>query len=222
MRNSAIARLVVDGRADGGLLIPLDVGLHHLSERASRRDGAVAEVSATWGGPQTVGGPVLAVPYRLHLTDAVRPQRSASNASTSCRAICRSRARSDTETRRRGIFDVVVYRTNLKLRGTFVRPELEGPPRPGTIDWDRTSLCVGVADPRGLARRAALRLARSEAVPSRAAPETSACSVLACAPRAGARAPRPPGRRSRSNSPRFERHARPAIPARRWGDDRVR
>ena len=46
-----------------GLLIPLTWVYSIVSERASRREGAVAEVSATWGGPQTVGGPVLAVPY---------------------------------------------------------------------------------------------------------------------------------------------------------------
>jgi len=60
MRNSATARLVVMGGLALALIVPLTWVYSIVSERASRRDAAVKEVSSTWGGPQIVSGPVLA------------------------------------------------------------------------------------------------------------------------------------------------------------------
>jgi inner membrane protein len=165
MRNSAIARLVVMGALTITLLVPITWVYSTVSERASRRDGAVAEVSATWGGPQTIGGPILSVPYSVVWTDnAGRQQR------TACRAHFLPRdlqieGAIGTETRKRGIFEVVVYRSSLKITGRFLRPDLEWiRPAPEHIDWDQAVLEVGVTDPRGLVRRAVLNW-RTQPVP---------------------------------------------------------
>ncbi len=165
MRNSAIARLVVMGVLTVSLLAPLVSVYSIVSERAARRDSAVAEVSATWGGPQIAGGPVLSVPYTVTWIDHDgRQQRSV------CRAYFLPRdlqieGTVSTESRRRGIFEVVVYRSNVKVTGRFVRPDVGWiRPAPERIDWDQAVLQVGVADPRGLARRAVLNW-RGQAVP---------------------------------------------------------
>jgi inner membrane protein len=165
MRNSATARLVVMTVLTIALLIPLTWVYTIVSERASRRDGAVAEVGATWGGPQTVGGPVLSVPYSFTWTDnAGRQQRSV------CRAYFLPRdlqieGAINTETRSRGIFEVVVYRSSLKVTGRFVRPDLGWiRPAPDHVDWDQAVLQVGMTDPRGFARQAALNW-RGQTVP---------------------------------------------------------
>ena len=59
MRSSAVARLVIMGLLAVSLLIPLTWVYSIVSERASRRDATVTEISETWGRPQTIGGPVL-------------------------------------------------------------------------------------------------------------------------------------------------------------------
>src|SRR5258705_9542566 len=64
MRRSAMARLVVMGVLMLGLMIPLMMVQGVVSERATRRDAAVAEVGGIWGGAQTIRGPVLTLPYR--------------------------------------------------------------------------------------------------------------------------------------------------------------
>jgi inner membrane protein len=154
MRNSAIARLVVMGLLTSSLLIPLMWVYTTVSERASRRAGAVAEVSATWGGPQTVGGPVLSVPYIGLSADG--QHRSIHRAYFLPRDL-QIEGTLGTEARSRGIFDVVVYRSTLKVAGKFARPDLGWiRPAPERIDWRDAVLHVGVADPRGLVRRAAL------------------------------------------------------------------
>lgn len=165
MRNSAIARLVVMGALTVGLLVPLMWVYGIVAERSARRNGAVAEVGATWGGAQVVGGPVLAVPYSYTWTDASGRQQPGSNTIYFLPRDLQIDGALGTETRRRGIFEVIVYRTNLKLRGTFVRPELEAVrPIPERIDWEQASLHINVSDPRGLTRRATLNW-RGQTVP---------------------------------------------------------
>jgi inner membrane protein len=157
MRNSAIARLVIMSVLTVGLLVPLMWVYNVVSERASRRNSAIAEVSASWGGQQVIGGPVLSVPYSYPWTDSNgRAQRSMGKANFLPRAL-HIEGSVVSEIRSRGIFDVVVYRSNVKITGTFVRPDVSWiRPVPDRIDWDQAVLQVGVSDPRGLTRRAAL------------------------------------------------------------------
>jgi inner membrane protein len=158
MRNSAVARLVVMGILTLTLLVPLTWVYAIVTERASRRDAAVAEVSGTWGGPQVVGGPVLSVPYSLTWTDgAGRQQRSVCRANFLPRDL-QIEGTVGPQIRRRGIFDVVVYRAELKISGRFTRPDVQWiRPAPEHVDWDQATVSIGIVDPRGLTRRASLK-----------------------------------------------------------------
>ena len=158
MRTSAIARLVVMSTLTILLLIPLAWVQSIVSERASRRAGAVAEVSATWGGPQVIAGPVLLVPYTVSWFDgAENRQKQETGKAYFLPRDLQIEGAVNTETRSRGIFQVVVYRSTLKVTGKFLRPNLDWVhPKPGRIDWDQATLQIGVVDPRGLARRVSL------------------------------------------------------------------
>ena len=70
MRTSPIARLLIMGVILMMLNVPLTMMCGVVGERASRRNQVVSEVSGSWGGEQTVGGPVLSVPYRYSWTDS--------------------------------------------------------------------------------------------------------------------------------------------------------
>jgi len=140
-----------------GLLIPLAWVFSIVSERATRRDAAVAEIGATWGGPQYVAGPVIAVPYTtVHTDNAGRAQQVA------CRVMFLPRdLRIDgtvhAETRARGIFPVVVYHAQLRLTGQF-GPFDTGDLRAASIDWNHAVVDLGISDPRGLTQRTMLKL----------------------------------------------------------------
>jgi inner membrane protein len=157
MRHSAIARLVVMTVLTFGLAIPLIWVDSIVSERAARRATAVTEVSATWAAPQTVAGPVLAIPYTaVWIDNSGHTQRSVSRAYFLPRDV-RIEARVNSELRHRGIFDVPVYRSTLKITGTFARPDLGWVrPVPERIDWDRATVLAGISDPHGVVRRASL------------------------------------------------------------------
>jgi inner membrane protein len=157
MRHSAIARLAVMTVLTLLLGIPLIWVDSIVGERASRRAGAVTEVSSTWAAPQTIAGPILAVPYWIVWTD-----NSGHTQHSNARAYLLARdvhidARVNTELRHRGIFDVPVYRSTVKITGTFARPDLGWVrPVPERIDWEGATVLAGISDPRGVARRASL------------------------------------------------------------------
>jgi inner membrane protein len=157
LRTSAMARLLVMALLLIGLLIPLEMVKSVVSERAARRDAVVQEVSGTWGGPQTIGGPVLVVPYRCTFTNSDgKPQEVIARASFLPESLEVVGAM-EPEVRERGLFKAVVYRAHLKISGRFVRPDLSTiTSRPVEPLWSEATLNVGVADPRGIARRISL------------------------------------------------------------------
>ncbi|HUR82653.1 MAG TPA: cell envelope integrity protein CreD [Thermoanaerobaculia bacterium] len=131
----------------GGIVLVLVVALMMIRstvmERAQRARSATGEVASSWGQSQIVGGPVLIVPYRDLLGRVQRatflPERLV------------VRGRLVPERRRRGIYETVLYRAQLRVEGEFARPDFAA----WTIDekdvlWGQAILTIGLSDLRGL------------------------------------------------------------------------
>jgi inner membrane protein len=69
MRTPAMLRLAIMAGLLFALMFPLVMVSAVISERSLRRDSAVAEVGESWGRAQTIGGPVLTIPYEYTYTD---------------------------------------------------------------------------------------------------------------------------------------------------------
>jgi inner membrane protein len=157
MRHSATARLLVMAFLTIGLLIPVTWVYSTVQERASRRDEAVRDVSTTWGGPQTLAGPVLSVPYVYTVAEGSGRQQQATAYAHVLPRDLQVDAKLLTERRRRGIFEVVVYRAELTVKGRFRHAALDWlRPAADRVDWSGAILSVGLSDPRGLSRRGVL------------------------------------------------------------------
>jgi inner membrane protein len=157
LRTSAMARLLVMALLLIGLLIPLEMVRSVVGERAARRDAVVQEVSGTWGGPQTIGGPVLVVPYRCTFTNSDGKTQDVIARASFLPESLEVIGALEPDERKRGLFKVIVYRAHVKISGRFVRPDLSTlTSRPVEPLWNEATLNVGVADPRGIARRVAL------------------------------------------------------------------
>lgn len=144
-------KLVVIGFLGLALWVPTSIIGLLVKERADRRDEVVGEVSATWGRSQTVEGPVLSIPVLKWGEDV---NGRAVKRTTWIHQLPESLeigGKLEPEVRYRAIYEVVLYRGDLSLRGTF--PPLE-PSRwgvqPENIQWDRAVLTFGVSDPKGL------------------------------------------------------------------------
>ncbi|HXU31693.1 MAG TPA: cell envelope integrity protein CreD [Thermoanaerobaculia bacterium] len=151
------------------LLIPLAMVRGLVGERQQRQLSVEQELAAVWGAAQTVAGPVLSIPY----DSLCEVQTAAANGQmvTSfqpCEKIGHFLPETlsvdgpvTPEVRSRGIFDVVVYRTDLRLQGTFAAPKFDELARDaavgsgpiGRIHWERASLGVGIPDLRGIRGR---------------------------------------------------------------------
>ncbi len=147
------------------LLIPLAMIEHTISERTSFRDEAVRSISASTAGPQTLVGPLLAVPVTEEYDEDVV---SGSEDSTRVRTVRRKRSHVVTilpkhlhidggltvEQRAYGIHHASVFNLHGVLTGTFDPPaaaDLPAPGRNAVLTWGNPHLVLGIEDVRGLA-----------------------------------------------------------------------
>lgn len=157
-KDSVLLKMLAIGLLILALGIPLMMVRGQISERQQRRDSVVSEVSSTWGNAQTLGGPVLTVPYQVHSRD---DKGKVVSTSTYLAYFLPETLKVDgrlfPELRRRGIFEVAVYRADLHVSGIFQRPsfaEWEIPEK--DVLWDKAWLSIGVPDMRGIRRNVRL------------------------------------------------------------------
>lgn len=148
----------------------LTVGLI-LGERQSRANQVIGEIGMRAGGPQVVGGPVLAVPYeqRVLTTNAqnviepniIRGEYFFVAQSGEANANLR------VEDRRRGIYKAAVYEADVQFQAAF-DPTRAVTPVEKTLDWSRARVVVFVRDSRSV-RAVEARINGGEAVTMTAA-----------------------------------------------------
>ncbi|HEX2223734.1 MAG TPA: cell envelope integrity protein CreD [Thermoanaerobaculia bacterium] len=135
------------------LWIPLLMVRSLIRERQHRRDTVVESVAQSWGRGQTLGGPVLTVPYLVRTRDARGLVTTVRQLAYFLPETLRVEGTVAPERRSRGIFEVVVYRADLRWAGTFARPSFASwSIPPDDILWDEAFLTVGVPDMRGIRR----------------------------------------------------------------------
>ncbi|HEV7517776.1 MAG TPA: inner membrane CreD family protein, partial [Thermoanaerobaculia bacterium] len=153
LRDSPLWKLMAMGGLVVLLLIPLGMVSSLIAERQERRSAAVKEVASTWGGPQRLSGPVLSVPYLYKTKDAKgRVTGSVPIPWQFLPETLHVTGRVLPERRSRGIFEAVLYRTELAVTGTFRRPVFDASFVPQDIQWQDAHLSIGLPDLRGLRR----------------------------------------------------------------------
>ncbi len=133
------------------LLIPTILIQGLVRERQSRQEEAIAEVSSKWATQQTVNGPVISIPYWQTVSDAkgvisrVRqkayflPDKLLIDASVA------------PEKRYRGIYQVTVYTSGIKINGAFGQFKFdELNIAAADILWNEAIVYFNVDDVRGL------------------------------------------------------------------------
>lgn len=132
------------------LLIPSMMIMGLISEREQRQFEAKGEVSGKWGNAQTITGPVLVIPYYPKpgvLSNAFfLPERLKVNGKLL------------PEIRRRGIYEVAVYTSNLGIEGAFSKLDLkELNISPQQVLLKDAYLAIGINDMRGISNQAGVQ-----------------------------------------------------------------
>lgn len=134
------------------LLIPSALITSLIYERQNRQEEARKEVSSHWASSQALCGPVLVIPYVDTQAKEEKklayflPQDLIVNGSML------------PEKRYRGIYEVMLYRSEVTVQGSFAAPDLAGLKLdPGQMLWKEAYVMLGLTDLRGVDEQAALR-----------------------------------------------------------------
>ncbi len=141
------------------LSIPLLMVWALVYDRQAQSEVARASIAEGWGGPQTIAGPLLIIPYQAQVSETVEEGgKPVTRSKTIWRELTLAPevAKIDTglkpDRRKRSIYEAVVYEANVKGQARFALPA--DLPRfgvdPGSLALDRAELRFGVSDARGL------------------------------------------------------------------------
>ncbi len=151
MRQSVSVRLIVIGIIALVLLIPAFLTKSLIAERELRRDQVASEISSNWGGKQLLVGPILSIPFRYRwysdkkeLTTGIKyahflPERLDIEGVV------------NPEIRNRGIYETVLYNSELQISGAFGLPNFAelGIEREDMILEDAI-VSMGISDMKGV------------------------------------------------------------------------
>ncbi len=148
-QSSVTGKVVFIGALILVLLIPMGMIEGLVRERLHRYETARNAVAVAWGRSQTIGGPILAVPFRYTrmtygqatvVTDEayVLPESLTVTADV------------DTQELKRGIYTTPVYTAKLHVVARFVPPTIEGAGDDLVMLWDEAEIALPVSDARSI------------------------------------------------------------------------
>jgi len=151
MNSYSVKMIIVSGLAIL-LLIPSFLIQDVIRERIALSQKVKNELYAQWGGKQVVAGPVLNVPFSV--TESGENNQGF-NERHGVAHFLPELFKTDgvlyPETRKRGIYEVVVYESKLKLEGTFAKPDVSQLDLQNVdYNWSAAYFTIGVSDMRGI------------------------------------------------------------------------
>lgn len=156
VRNSITLRIVTIGILILLLLIPVSMVEGLIQERSWRQQEAEEEISAKWGKPQTLVGPILSVPYEVvsyafdkDLGKNVEHSRSRRYAHFLPQTL-QVEGQVNPNMRYRGIFKAVVYDADISIGGSFLFPDMAALGVDENVLWQEAFLSLGLTDLRGI------------------------------------------------------------------------
>lgn len=151
MNSYSVKMIIVSGLAIL-LLIPSFLIQDIIKERIVLSEKVKNELYAQWGGKQVVAGPVLNVPFssleqKENNQDAVERHGIAHFLPETLK----TEGNLTPEIRYRGIYKVVVYEGQLKIKGSFAQPDVTQLDVPNAqFKWDAAYFTIGISDMRGI------------------------------------------------------------------------
>ncbi len=150
IRNSVSVKLISIGFLIAILLIPQSMIESLINDRQSNRYEAMREIYNSWARPLELNGPVLTIPF-IELVDVNGKQVTKKRYAHFLPENLEIDGKVDPETRKRGIYEVIVYATELKLKGNFGKIDMsQFTAIPQGVQWDDATLTMGIPDMRGI------------------------------------------------------------------------
>ena len=107
------------------LMIPNSLIKDLIRERNYNQESVINEVSDKWGNEQQIVGPVLSIPYKIHLKDNEGNMVESTRYSHFLPEKLNIQGEINPENRKRGIYNVVLYQSLINCNGKFKKPAFE-------------------------------------------------------------------------------------------------
>ena len=149
------SKLLVKGFLIGGLvlllLIPAYFVQNVITEREARQKEAFTEVSSKWAGRQNITGPVLVLPYNETVTGDKGQVVILKKLAYILPDNVLIESAVKPEERHRGIFQVMLYSSTIRMSGKFNSIPLQQLKiDPAQVLWNEAYVCMELADSKGL------------------------------------------------------------------------
>ena len=141
------------------LTIPLFSVWLLVYDRQNQQQEATSSITAGWGRPQAMAGPVLVIPYRANVTEtvvqngqSVTRTNQVAKELTLAPEVAEVASDLRPDVRKRSIYEAVVYDAGVTGKARFVLPPdlARTGVDPAQMDLSRAELRFGLSDPRGL------------------------------------------------------------------------
>lgn len=151
MNSYSVKMIIVTGLAII-LMIPAILIQEIIAERMQLSEQVKTELYGQWGGKQVVAGPVLNIPYTIQ--EPVENNQGYTEKKGIAHFLpetLKVEGNLNPEIRYRSIYNVVVYEGQLKIKGSFVQPDLDQLNMPNArYNWEGAYFTLGVSDMRGI------------------------------------------------------------------------
>jgi inner membrane protein len=133
------------------MLIPVSMTRGVIDDRSLHGEQARQDIMQSWGRQQTVGGPILVVPYSLVRTGPDGDRRERFGTVYFLPELLDTAVEMQSEIRQRGVHEVPVYTAAMSLTGRFAavdtsRLGIDG----ATLAWSRAVIALPLSDARAV------------------------------------------------------------------------
>jgi inner membrane protein len=137
------------------LLIPCALIEDLIYERQQRADEVLDEVADKWSGAQTLSGPFLVIPYKkqevIDLGKEGKETREYEEKAFFLPHQLDVKGNIDPQVLKRGIFDAVVYESELQIQSVFTQPDFKTLSIPeNMVLWNKAYIVFGITDVKGI------------------------------------------------------------------------
>lgn len=140
------------------LLIPMGMIKSIITEREYQRESAIQEVSNKWAGGQCLKGPILTIPivYETVINETEKGKKVKTVTNTYKKSFhilpeaYDVKGKINPKTLRRGIYEIVVYESDIKTNGNFKIPKENDFAGIKHIDWKNAFVTIGINDLKGI------------------------------------------------------------------------
>jgi len=150
--NSYSVKMIVISLLAILLLIPSFLIQEIIRERIGLGEKVKFEIYSQWGEKQVIAGPVLNIPYTYSIPgENNQPYEERNGVAHFLPDILETDGVLNPDTRKRGIYKVVVYEGHLKLKGTFTPPGVEQLNlKNAQFNYNEAYFTIGITDMRGI------------------------------------------------------------------------